>query len=89
VVHLTPTEFRLLCALASQVDTVVSRQELAERVWGCRDAGIIRTLDVHMRRLRTKLRTGPAPPLVTVRGFGYMLTREPDGSAAPALAGSR
>jgi DNA-binding response OmpR family regulator len=78
-IGLTPTEYRLLCALASRPDHVLSREELAERVWGHYDPGIGRSLDVHLRRLRAKLNTGPVPPpaLLTVRGFGYQLAREP------------
>jgi DNA-binding response OmpR family regulator len=77
--HLTPTEYRLCCALASHLDAVVSRRELAERVWGHADAGIISSLDVHMRRLRAKLKAGarPGPHVAVVRGFGYQLV---DGS---------
>lgn len=82
---LTPTEYRLLCALASRPNVVLSRQELAEGVWGYYDAGVGSSLDVHMRRLRAKLNAGPVPPpaLVTVRGFGYQLAGEPIGEAAP------
>src|SRR5215217_6609861 len=54
-VRLTPTEYRILCELADQPDRVVSSQELAERVWGYDDAGIRRSLGVHLRRLRAKL----------------------------------
>jgi DNA-binding response OmpR family regulator len=76
---LTPTEYRLLCALASRPDEVFSRQELAESVWGYHDTAVARSLEVHMRRLRGKLNAGPVspPPLVTVRGFGYQLVQEP------------
>jgi DNA-binding response OmpR family regulator len=81
-VALTPTEYRLLCALVERPNAVFSRQELAERIWGTHDAGIDRSLDVHMRRLRAKLRSAagaaaPAPPLVTLRGFGYQLVHDP------------
>jgi len=78
VVLLTPTEYRLLCALAVRPDEVLSREELAEHIWGYHDPAVGRSLDVHMRRLRAKLDAGAAPPpaLVTVRGFGYRLDRE-------------
>jgi DNA-binding response OmpR family regulator len=86
VIHLTPTEYQLLCALASRPDRVVSRKELAEQVWGHYDPDIGRSLDVHMRRLRAKLNAGVAPPprVVTLRGFGYELVgaAQPDGAAA-------
>jgi len=57
---------------------VLSREELAQQVWGYQDAGISRAMDVHMRRLRTKLADGPvpAPPIVSVRGFGFKITTE-------------
>jgi DNA-binding response OmpR family regulator len=76
--HLTPTEYRLLCAVADRPREVVARGELAESVWGSSDDGILRSLDVHMRRLRGKLKSGcsPAPVLVTRRGFGYQLLDE-------------
>jgi DNA-binding response OmpR family regulator len=72
---LTPTEYRLLCQLVDRPNTVISREELAEAIWGCFDPGIGRSLDVHLRRLRGKLRRGggAAPSLVAVRGFGYQL----------------
>ena len=49
------------------------------RVWGYHDPDVGRSLDVHMRRLRMKLEAGPgdAPQLVTLRGFGYQLLRQP------------
>ena len=80
-VQLTPTEYRLLCALASRPGHVLTRQELADAVWGAHDDGILRSLDVHMRRLRCKLRSGSAaaPRLETRRGFGYQLVDEPPG----------
>jgi DNA-binding response OmpR family regulator len=81
--HLTPTEYRLLCVLVSRAGEVLSRKELAERVWGYHDPDVGRTLDVHMRRLRTKLNAGAAAEvqILTLRGFGYRLLHEPQGSA--------
>jgi DNA-binding response OmpR family regulator len=83
VVRLTPTEYRLLCALADRPNEVVSREELAQQVWGYHDPDVSRSLDVHMRRLRTKLGAGtvPAPTILTVRGFGYQMAQEPEGVA--------
>jgi DNA-binding response OmpR family regulator len=74
-VHLTPTENRLLTALASEPERVFSRDELASVLWGYDSLGESRAVDVHIRRLRAKLEPfGPsAPPIVTVRGFGYKL----------------
>ncbi|MEM9036159.1 MAG: response regulator transcription factor [Actinomycetota bacterium] len=74
-VHLTKTEFRLLCELASTPGKVFSREDLLERVWGYGYFGDGRLVDVHIRRLRTKVETDPAHPrhVVTVRGMGYKL----------------
>jgi len=74
-VHLTKTEFRLLCELASSPGRVFSREQLLERVWGYDYFGDGRLVDVHVRRLRTKVEADPANPrhVVTVRGLGYKL----------------
>jgi DNA-binding response OmpR family regulator len=85
-INVTPTEYRLLCALAAEPGEVVSREQLAEQVWGYADASVGRTIDSHMMRLRNKLRAGtvPAPSIVSVRGFGYKMG--PDVAAAPRRA---
>ena len=74
-VHLTKTEFRLLVELASSPGRVFSREVLLERVWGYGYFGDGRLVDVHIRRLRTKIEADPAQPkhVVTVRGLGYKL----------------
>jgi DNA-binding response OmpR family regulator len=74
-VHLTKTEFRLLCELADNRGKVYSREELLDNVWGYDYFGDGRLVDVHVRRLRTKVETDPAAPrhVVTVRGLGYRL----------------
>ncbi len=74
-VHLTKTEFRLLVELANHPGTVFSREDLLEKVWGHGVFGDGRLVDVHVRRLRTKIETDPANPqfVVTVRGLGYKL----------------
>ena len=74
-VHLTKTEFRLLVELASSPGRVFSREVLLERVWGYGYFGDGRLVDVHVRRLRTKIESDPANPrhVVTVRGLGYKL----------------
>lgn len=73
--HLTSTEFRLLTDLARVNGKVLSREDLLERVWGYDYFGDSRLVDVHIRRLRTKIEPDPANPvyLVTVRGSGYKL----------------
>ncbi|MEO7058972.1 MAG: response regulator transcription factor [Lapillicoccus sp.] len=74
-VHLTVTEFRLLCELASPPGRVLSRRVLLERVWDRDYFGDERIVDVHVRRLRTKIEPSASTPtlLVTVRGQGYRL----------------
>ncbi len=74
-VHLTKTEFKLLCELASQPGKVFSREVLLERVWGYDYFGDGRLVDVHIRRLRTKVEPDAASPryVVTARGLGYKL----------------
>ncbi|HZT66673.1 MAG TPA: response regulator transcription factor [Acidimicrobiales bacterium] len=74
-VHLTRTEFHLLCELAENAGKVLSREQLLERVWGYGYFGDARLVDVHVRRLRTKVERDPAAPthVVTVRGLGYKL----------------
>lgn len=76
--QLTPTEYRLLSALASQPDTALSRPELAQLVWGYTDGLHGRALDVNIRRLRLKLAAGglTSPAIISVRGYGYKLLRE-------------
>jgi DNA-binding response OmpR family regulator len=74
-VHCTRTEFRLLCELANHQGKVLSREQLLERVWGYDYFGDGRLVDVHVRRLRTKVEPDPASPqfILTVRGMGYKL----------------
>jgi DNA-binding response OmpR family regulator len=74
-VHLTKTEFRLICELAQSTGKVLSREQLLDQVWGYGYFGDGRLVDVHIRRLRTKVEEDPANPrhVVTVRGLGYRL----------------
>ncbi|MFZ9852321.1 MAG: response regulator [Ilumatobacteraceae bacterium] len=74
-IHLTKTEFRLLCELAENPGRVFSREELLDQVWGYGYFGDGRLVDVHIRRLRTKVEIDSANPrhVVTVRGLGYRL----------------
>ena len=78
VVPLTPTEFRLLTVLAAHPESVLTRDWLAQEVWGYADASNGRTIDVHVRRLRIKLSRGPVPgpSIVSVRGMGYRITAD-------------
>ena len=85
-IQLTPTEYRLVSALASRPDEILSRDDLATLVWGYQDASSGRTIDVHIRRLRVKLSSGPvpAPAIVAVRGFGYKMAVEDTANGAAA-----
>jgi DNA-binding response OmpR family regulator len=73
--HLTKTEFRLLVELASTPGRILTREDLLERVWGYGYFGDGRLVDVHIRRLRTKVELDAANPrhVVTARGLGYKL----------------
>jgi two-component system response regulator MprA len=73
-VALTPTEFRLLAALAGRAGKPATRLELVRAAWPHGAIVHDNTLDVYIARLRRKLRTLPAPPeLATVHGTGYRL----------------
>ncbi len=74
-IHLTRTEFLLLCELATNPGKVLSREHLLEKVWSYDYFGDGRLVDVHVRRLRTKIESDPANPdhVLTVRGLGYKL----------------
>ncbi len=75
IIHLTRTEYRLLEVLSENPGRVLSRQTLLERVWEHGFHGDERLVDVHVRRLRSKVEPDPGRPelLVTVRGLGYRL----------------
>src|SRR6202163_1261594 len=77
-VHLTRTEYRLLVALASRPDEILSRETLGQLVWGYQDLGTGHLIDVHIGRLRLKLRraSSAGPVIVTVRGKGYTIGTE-------------
>jgi len=88
-IHLTPTEFRLLCALADPPNHVHLSKDLAQRVWGDHDPGIGRSLQVHIRRMRARLNAGPVrpPALVAARGFGYRLVWEQEATRGATAGG--
>ncbi len=71
-VELTYKEFEMLCVLMEHEGIVLSRDALMDRVWGCEFDGENRTVDVHIRTLRSKL--GEAGAYIrTVRGIGYKI----------------
>ena len=72
-VNLPLKEFDLLEYLLRNVGRVLTRGQLIDRVWGADYVGDTKTLDVHVKRLRSKVEPDPADPryLITVRGLGY------------------
>ncbi|MBI3180107.1 MAG: response regulator transcription factor, partial [Deltaproteobacteria bacterium] len=72
-VVLTVTEFALLLTLAQSPGRVFSRQELVERAYGAGHVITERTVDSHIRRIRTKLNAIAADPVETVYGLGYRM----------------
>jgi DNA-binding response OmpR family regulator len=74
-IHLTPREFDLLWALASHPGKVFGREELLSQVWGKEIFVARRTVDVHMAKLRHKLRSTETQPDIveTIWGVGYRL----------------
>ena len=71
--ELTPTEFRLLAALASRPGEVIDRKALLRAGWPDERDPDPEWLKAHLARLRTKLIEKGAPELVNVRGVGYRL----------------
>jgi two-component system response regulator RegX3 len=73
LVELPPKEFELLAVLVESAGRVVTRSQLIDEVWGTDYFGDTKTLDVHVRRLRTRIEDDPHEPrrLLTVRGVGY------------------
>ena len=75
-VHLGPTEFRLLRHLLQHPGRVFSREQLLDAVWGRNVYVELRTVDVHIRRLRKAINAGEQIDLIrTVRSAGYALDR--------------
>ncbi|MFD2767697.1 MULTISPECIES: response regulator transcription factor [Micromonospora] len=73
VVQLPLKEFELLELLLRNAGRVLTRGQLIDRVWGADYVGDTKTLDVHVKRLRSKIEPEPSAPryIVTVRGLGY------------------
>jgi len=68
-------EFELLELLMENVNRVLTRGQIIDRVWGANYFGDTKTLDVHIKRIRSKIEEDPARPkyIQTVRGLGYKL----------------
>ena len=72
-VDVPPKEFDLLELLVENAGLVLTRDQLIDRIWGLDYVGDTKTLDVHIRRLRTRIEVDPTVPqrILTVRGVGY------------------
>jgi DNA-binding response OmpR family regulator len=77
-IDLTPTEFNLLSAMASQPGRAFSRMDLLDAAQGEAYEGYERTIDVHIKNLRQKLGDEPRDPtyILTVYGIGYKLNED-------------
>ena len=86
--YLTASEYRLLLVLARHLNDPVSRVELARLSGGPEYLAGSRSLDMHVRRLRAKLRAarGKVPGIVPVRGFGYRMVHAGGEEVAPPAA---
>jgi two-component system response regulator RegX3 len=73
VVNLPLKEFELLALLMENAGRVLPRATLIDRVWGSDYVGDTKTLDVHVKRIRSKIEDDPSSPtrIVTIRGLGY------------------
>ena len=87
-IPVTATEFQILERMLRQPGRVWSRAALLQAVWGLACHVTDRTVDVHIRRLRSKLEADPSNPryIRSVRGFGYTVRNPSEGS--PNLNGS-
>jgi|LSQX01.3.fsa_nt_gb DNA-binding response OmpR family regulator len=76
-IELTPKEFAVMKAFMENQDKAFSRDELMDLVWGSRYYGDVKTVDVHIRRLREKIEDDPSKPqfIETVWGHGYRLRK--------------
>jgi two-component system response regulator RegX3 len=72
-------EFEVLHLLLANAGRVLTREVLIDRVWGSDYVGDTKTLDVHIKRLRSKIEVDPSAPtrIVTIRGLGYKYERVP------------
>ncbi|WP_419918356.1 response regulator [Candidatus Poriferisocius sp.] len=85
-IELPLKEFDLLGLLMANAGRVLTRDALIDRVWGSDYVGDTKTLDVHIKRLRSKIETDPSNPchIVTIRGLGYKYVTGVVAEAVPA-----
>ncbi len=86
-VSLPLKEFELLELLLANAGRVLTRETLIDRVWGPHYVGDTKTLDVHVKRLRSKIEDDPSNPrrITTIRGLGYKFEGTKVGSAGTVL----
>lgn len=79
VVAMPLREFELLALLTENAGRVLTRDQLMDHIWGYDYVGDTKTLDVHVKRIRSRVEKDPRNPelVVTVRGVGYMVERQP------------
>lgn len=70
-IEMPPKELELFYFLASSPNQVFTREQLLDRLWGYEYIGDTRTVDVHVKRLREKLKPNPSWAIATVWGIGY------------------
>ena len=70
-VDMPPKELELLYFLAASPNQVFTREQLLDHIWGYEYIGDTRTVDVHIKRLREKIKDNPAWSIATVWGIGY------------------
>ena len=89
-VQLPLKEFELLELLLDNAGRVLTRDTLIDRVWGADYVGDTKTLDVHVKRLRSKVEDDPSSPsrIVTIRGLGYKYDSAAEPGVAPLLPGN-
>jgi two-component system response regulator RegX3 len=80
-VSLPLKEFEVLHLLLANAGRVLTRETLIDRVWGDDYVGDTKTLDVHIKRLRSKIEIDPSAPerIITIRGLGYKYERQAAG----------
>jgi len=85
IINLPLKEFELLELLLTNAGRVLTRETLIDRVWGPHYVGDTKTLDVHVKRLRSKIEDDPATPrrITTIRGLGYKFETAPTPVPTP------
>jgi two-component system, OmpR family, response regulator RegX3 len=83
-------EFELLELLLSNAGRVMTRDILIDRIWGPDYVGDTKTLDVHIKRLRSRIEDDPSQPkrITTIRGLGYRYEKAPAGRPQPLRDGT-